>query len=90
MYIVFFTAMHVCFNVLSVQVGHQSPMKLDLEVNKLGESIVKGIVHQKSKTLSSEYFTYCNVVPNLYTIFSSRGKQKKRFISMSMLLFSRQ
>jgi len=36
MYIVFFTAMCVSFNVLSVQVGHQSPMKLDLEVRFRG------------------------------------------------------
>lgn len=75
-YILHCHVLYVCFNMLSVQVGHQSPMKLDLEVSELGKSIIKGIVHQK-------FFTYCNVVPNLKNI------QKKRFIRMSTLLFTK-
>ncbi len=68
--------MYVSFNVLSPQVGHQSPMKLDLEVNKLGESIVKGIVHPKMNPLSSESFTYCYVIPNSHNLISSSEKKK--------------
>lgn len=70
---------HVCVLqcAFSLQVGHQSPMKLDLEVNKLGESIVKGIVHQKMNTLCSEFFTYCNVIPNSYDFLSYSEKKEE-------------
>jgi len=76
LYILLSPPMYVSFNVLSPQVGHQNPMKLDLEVNKLGESIVKGIVHPKMNPLSSESFTYCYVIPNSHNLISSSEKKK--------------